>query len=331
MTSIPGNGPNAGSGTDPSPVVDRSKNRLLTAIAALTAIVDVVLAVLANRFFDQPHQIWWVTAVVVAGVIAVSLQVLMVRADTGDLIRSWDKIRKIVAGRVFIAVLSAAVAGGLTYAVVNGHDQPSPNAAGTGPSGPTSPTPTMPATSTPTSASPTTPTPVGRCRNKAGTPGVLAVKPTLSAPDDLTFCPALLNNGQPITGPFGVAGQVLGPASELKQLTIVNQADPATCDALGNKAVTGYFSAEGLTFDTDGSWQFQENLGYDEAVTIARNFMIVEGSPSAIKAIEDSRKKNEDNKDWAGMPSLPAGVVTVGTFRQAPGKYDGKGSPCKNT
>jgi hypothetical protein len=331
MTSISGNGPNGSSGTDPGLVVDRSKNRLLTALAALTAIVDVVLAVIANKFFEKPHQIWWVTAVVVAGVIAVALQVLTVRADTGDLIRSWDKIRRIVAGRVFIAVLSAAVAGGLTYAVVDGHHEPSANASGSGPVGSTSPAPTTPVTSTPTSASPTTPTPTGRCRYRAGTPGVVPVKPTLSAPDDLTLCPALLNNGQPITGPFGVAGQVLGPVSELKQLTIVNQADPATCDALGNKAVTGYFSAEGLTFDTDGSWQFQENLGYGESVTLARNYMIVEGPPSAIQAIRDSRAKNKDNKNWAGLPSLPAGVVTVGTFRQAPGKYEGKGSPCKNT
>jgi hypothetical protein len=326
MTSISGNDPDASSGTDPNLVVNQSKKRLVTTLAALTAVVDVVLAVLANKFFDNAG---WETGVVAVGVVAVALQVLTVQANDGGLIKSWNTIRKIVAGRVFIAVLSAAIAGIVTYGVADHFEKPQKAVAGPGASQPT--TPTTPVTSTPTSAPPTTPTHASGCRYKAGTPGVVPVKLTPSAPDDLTICPALLNNGQPITGPFGVAGQVLGPASELKQLTIVNQADPATCDALGNKAVTGYFSAEGLTFDTDGSWQFQENLGYGEAVTLARNFMIVEGSPSAIQAIKDSRTKNKDNKDWAGLPSLPAGVVTVGTFRQAPGKYDGKGSPCKNT
>jgi hypothetical protein len=314
MTNIRGNHPDDSSGTDTNTVVSQAKQRRSTTLAAITAIVDVVLAIIAGNFFSKEHRTIWVIVVIAVGVVAVGLQVITVQAESGGLIWNWRLVRRIIAGRAFIAIVAAALAGIVTYAVVSHIDKPQTPVAGPA----ASPSPTT-GTQTPTS-----------CRYEEGSPGVVPVVGKASAPDGMSFCPVLLNNGEPITGPFSVAGQFLAPANLLKNLVIVNQADPDTCDALGNKAVTGYFYARGMTVDADGSWSFRDGLGYDEAVTIGRNYMILSGSPAAIEAIKTDRDKYKGD-NYAGMESLPGNAVVVGSFRQAPGKYNGKGSPCKNT
>jgi hypothetical protein len=47
----------------------------------------------------------------------------------------------------------------------------------------------------------------------------------------LTCCAVQINNGKlPITGPFRLAGQILGPADARKDLVLLVRVDPSTCD-----------------------------------------------------------------------------------------------------
>jgi hypothetical protein len=166
--------------------------------------------------------------------------------------------------------------------------------------------------------------------------GVVEVKTQAGAPGDLTFCPALLNNGAPITGPFTLAGKIIGPADRYRDLIIVNRADPEICDALGNRPTPGYYYARGMTIDADGAWTFRDGLGYDEAVTIGRTYSFLSGPAAAITMIKNDRQAfanahGGNDNDYLGMETFPATARIVATFRQAPGKYKGKGSPCKNS
>ena len=89
----------------------------------------------------------------------------------------------------------------------------------------------------------------------------------------LTFCPVLINNGRlPITGPFALAGQVLGPVEIRQQVLILTYGDADACDALGNRPTAGKFH-ETATFDSPtGKWSFTDKLGYEDAVTIERHY-----------------------------------------------------------
>jgi hypothetical protein len=116
---------------------------------------------------------------------------------------------------------------------------------------------------------------------------------------------------------------------------VVNRADPDTCDASGRPPVMGLFQARTFVIHGDGTWSFTDGLGYDEAVTYARNYEIVDASPAALAVIRNDRddwnRKHPGSNDYAGMTALPAGAKVLATFRQPPGRYEGKGSPCKNT
>ena len=58
----------------------------------------------------------------------------------------------------------------------------------------------------------------------------------------LTFCPSRINGGKlPITGPFELTGQVLGPVGDRKDVLLVTSGDPRTCDALSNAPSRGAF------------------------------------------------------------------------------------------
>jgi hypothetical protein len=296
-----------------SPVSPRSQKKS-TALAAALAGIDVALAVLANYFFDSLAA---TIAVSLLGVLLVGLTVINVRAENGERILLWSRIRRIVAGRIFVAIAAAILTAALTLTIVHFVE----NAHGG--------TPTDPASADTTTAP-------ASCDLKTGGAGVVEVQAQAGAPSGLTFCPALLNNGAPITGPFNVAGQFVGSKDLYSDLVIVNQADPDTCDVYGNKPDTGYYYARTMTIAADGHWSFRDSLGYDEAVTIARNYEIVSGPPASISAIKNNRsdfaKAHGGSDDtYTGMESLPADARIVATFRQAPGKYKGKGSPCKNT
>jgi hypothetical protein len=192
---------------------------------------------------------------------------------------------------------------------------------------------TTPETTPSGSASPLLP---ATCDLKVGEAGVVPVEKQADAPEELTFCPALLNNGKPLTGPFTATGQIIGPADLYRNLIIVNKADADTCDAYGNKPAPGYFYARGMTITTAGRWTFRDGLGYDEAVTIARTYELIGAPEASINAIKNdpiiwAKTHGGNDGDYPGMKSLPADAHTVATFRQPPGRYHGKGSPCKNT
>lgn len=327
------------------PVVSPTSQKKSTVLAALVAFADVVLAVVANQFFG--HGAVWV-AVIVAGLVFVLLTVFNVRAENGDRILTWSQIRAIVTTRIFVALVAAAVAAGLTYVVmdrtstVDTKTSGDSRAGGVASSPSATVTPSLPPAVTPSpsaiSAAPkaTTAAPGAGCALTAGEAGVVEVKAQAGTPSGLTFCPALLNNGAPITGPFTASGKILGPRDLYRDLVIVNRADPDTCDAYGNKPASGYFYARGMTIDAGGNWSLRDGLGYDEAVTIARTYAFISGSTAVIAAIKNDRQvftgaHDGNDADYAGMESLPAAARIVATFRQAPGKYNGKGSPCKNS
>jgi len=144
------------------------------------------------------------------------------------------------------------------------------------------------------------------------------------------FCPALLNNGAPLDGPFTAAGNIAGSLSQLSELVIVNKGNPKTCDAYGNPPDPGYYYARGMTIDAEGGWEFFEGLGYDEAVTIGRTYYFVAGSADTLDAIRTDRERHGSD-GYTGMAALPGKARVVASFYQSPGTYDGKGSPpCKS-
>ena len=76
-------------------------------------------------------------------------------------------------------------------------------------------------------------------------------------------------------------------------------------------------------------------MGYEEAVTLARDYLFVTGTPEALAAIRSDRsihaEKHNGDDSYTGMEALPADARIVATFRQPPGTYDGKGpAPCRN-
>jgi hypothetical protein len=318
-------------------VLRASSHKKPTVLTGLVAFADVILAVAANKFFDGAA---WVIAVVTAGLAFVALTVLNVREENGERIISWTRIHRIVTARIFVAVISAAVAGAGTYLVMNRvatRNIASPPASPTTISPTTAPTrdasnPPTPQPNSPTAITTTTREPhptrpsIDRCETK---PGMTPVKRQAGAPQ-LTFCPALLNNGAPLEGPFTAVGRILGREQLFSKLVIVNRANPDTCDAYGNPPDSGYYYARGMTIDTDGKWEFHDGLGYDEAVTIGRTYSFVTGPADALDAIRTDREVHGP-EGYTGMPALPAKAQIVATFYQAPGKYHGKGSPsCKN-
>jgi hypothetical protein len=293
-----------------APAVSPARPKRSTVLPALVAATDVVLAVLANEYFEG-----YKIPVIAAGVVFVLLTSLNVKSEHGEQILSWARIRPIVTARIFIALMAAAVAAGVTVLVMHAvEDKPATTVPGGGGAAP-------PATAT------GAPSSAPGCEDE----GV----PVKRLSGKLTFCPVVLNNGAPITGPFTVAGRILGDRKDFQSLIIVNRADMETCDALGNRPAQGYFYAAGLTIADDGTWEFRDTLGYDEAVTIGRQYAFLSGTPAALKEIRDARQvfadhHNGDDSAFPGLITLPAGVRFVATFRQAPGTYEGKGSPCKN-
>lgn len=150
----------------------------------------------------------------------------------------------------------------------------------------------------------------------------------------LTFCPVRINDGRlPITGPFALAGQVLGPVAQRSGLLLVNRGDPRTCDALGNPAVAGSFLADQADLAApDGRWSTVDALGYAEAVTLGRKYRHVSASPSSLTAIKGDARAwmaahPADPNDYPGILALPADAQVLATFDIPPGTYPGA-KPC---
>lgn len=165
--------------------------------------------------------------------------------------------------------------------------------------------------------------------------GPAADQPSPAHADDLTFCLVNINGGTlPITGPFELAGQVLGPASQRQRVVLVNYGDPRTCDALGNPPAAGIFLLNQVNLGSfDGSWSYVDHLGYPEAVTIARTFEYITASAASIQLMKDDRSMwaagGNNPDDYPGIRAMPADANVLARFKVPAGIYKRKTIPCK--
>jgi hypothetical protein len=153
------------------------------------------------------------------------------------------------------------------------------------------------------------------------------VQPTPVRSDDLAFCPVLINGGRlPITGPFTLAGQVLGRPKAGETLVLFVRIDPLTCDTFGKRGAPGKFLLRNLSFDeSDGRWAHSDDLGgYDAGVTFGRILEFATASPEVIETLKNSFGQwNESGLDSRELK----GVSFKATFRVPPGEADNS-RPC---
>jgi hypothetical protein len=176
------------------------------------------------------------------------------------------------------------------------------------------------------------------CAFATGSPGVIGLAVTSAGrASGLTFCPVRINDGKlPVTGPFEVAGQVLGDPGRRGSVVLWNQQTAGTCDADGRPpAVRGAkFVADGADLASpDGSWSYRAELGYDGAVTYGRQFELVTASPTNLaKIVEDAPAWGaQAGRNPADYPGIAPGDVpphtVLASFTVPPGTYrDAK--PC---
>lgn len=193
--------------------------------------------------------------------------------------------------------------------------------------------PDVPATASVTTSATASPPPCDAVAD-----GKAVVEPRVTSAgvtSGLTFCPVRLNDGRlPITGPFALAGQVFGPVAQRELLVLVVWGDPRTCDALGNPPSPGVFLARDVDLaGADGRWTRVDGLGYDEAVTIGRQYRFVTASAASLMAIRGDAEAwvaaHPDNPgDYPGVLALPADAEVLATFDVPPGVYPGA-EPCR--
>ncbi|MEV6844045.1 helix-turn-helix transcriptional regulator [Actinoplanes sp. NPDC051411] len=164
--------------------------------------------------------------------------------------------------------------------------------------------------------------------------GPASAQPLPAEAGDLRFCPVVINDGTlPITGPFNLSGQVIGPVEERRRMVLLVHSDPRTCDALGNPAPNGKILIHDADIGSpDGSWAYVDHLGYDEAVTYARKFEYVLATPEALDAIRNDLDNyiaaGHDADNYAGITAMPAGAQIVARFDVPAGLYHGSPHPC---
>jgi hypothetical protein len=182
------------------------------------------------------------------------------------------------------------------------------------------------------------PPPAATCAFATGGPGVIGLAVTSAGrASGLTFCPVRINDGKlPVTGPFEVAGQVLGDPDRRRSVVLWNQQAARTCDADGRPpAVRGAkFVADGADLASpDGSWSYRVEPGYDGAVTYGRQFELVTASPTNLaKIVEDApawgRQPGRNPADYPGIApgDVPPHTV-LASFAVPPGTSPGA-KPC---
>ncbi|MEU7982441.1 hypothetical protein AB0B63_28390 [Micromonospora sp. NPDC049081] len=182
------------------------------------------------------------------------------------------------------------------------------------------PAPTPPPTSSSPSTAPSEPkvgpSPSPSCSATPG-PADVQVKPYGTAP--LVFCPVRINNGTiPITGPFNLSGQILGPDAERRHLILFVRIDPKTRDTCGKPGGRGRFllPQEALDADAEGKWSYDEKLGdYPQGVTFGRTYEIATAPQSVI----DSLMSQKDGWKEDGINELPDSVEILAAFEVPPG------------
>jgi hypothetical protein len=172
------------------------------------------------------------------------------------------------------------------------------------------------------------------CTGPATGPATVQPVPRRSA--QATFCPVEINDGRlPITGPFRLSGRVLAPLDTRRRMVLLVASDPGTCDALGNPAPDAQmYLGKAQIGSPDGSWSYLDTLGYQEAVTYARDFVYVlapnDDVLTAIREDEDHYlAAGGDEGSYAGLTQLPTGAVEVAHFEVPAGLYHGKPGQCR--
>lgn len=136
----------------------------------------------------------------------------------------------------------------------------------------------------------------------------------------LTFCPVNLNDGRAVKGRYTLSGSVAGTAPEGREVALVLQPDPETCDTKGNHGTGGYYFVRRMKFIKGlAAWQFDGMLPYPESSSIKRNFYYVVAPPEAIESIQQDYEDNSGRKDYVGMKNPPSSLVKVSSFSYTPG------------
>jgi hypothetical protein len=171
----------------------------------------------------------------------------------------------------------------------------------------------------------------------SGSPEAAACKVTVSSglaranPErvgNLVFCPTRINDGKvPITGPFSLEGQVIGPPTERSKLFLMVSLDRATCTTEGKPAATGRFLLKqpiDFAADANGLWSYFDDLGqHPPSVTLGRIFEFATAEKNVVADLYDRR----DEWQQEGITNRPPGITVLSSFRVAPGKVKGA-VPC---
>jgi len=244
--------------------------------------------------------------------------VFNVRADNGHRILHWSHIRKIVAGRIFIAIAAALAAAGFTFATIRYAEKGNAEAP-SDPSRSAAPSAT-PATTDPTSVPPPPASPGSERPSTCTTTGLPGVaKATPDTAGNLVFCPVQINHGKlPITGPFNLTGQIIGPQPDREDLILLVRIDPATCDAKGRRGAPGRFLLNvDLRARADGTWSHDDDLGGQaDGVTLGRIFEFAKAPAAAVQALKASRPEWNDT----GITDLPKEITILASFEVPPGQ-----------
>ena len=143
----------------------------------------------------------------------------------------------------------------------------------------------------------------------------------------LTFCPTRVNDGDMrITGPFKLAGQVLGPVEQRRDLVLFVRLDQATCTTEGKPAAPGRFLIDSVHFDLEaaGEWSYRDDLGgHPPGVTLGRTFEFASASEGAIQGLLD----RHDEWRLSGITELPQGIRILAHFDVPPGDSP-SAAPC---
>ena len=280
---------------------------------------------------------FWSVAFVVLSVAASAVQILTTEWSTlvtlllisliaGLAVGVWwlmkrrRQIASLSFGWLAVLILLAVLLGaGGTSAIrwsLDGQPFSPPDGANRAPQTPFSAPATPPSASSPSNNQPSDrPTAVPSTTPATGCASAGTVEVRVVTPTPLTFCPVLVNDGRPITGPFNLSGQILGPERAWRDLILLVRIDPATCTTEGRRGATGRFMIppHKVRFGPDGTWEYTDDLGgQTAAVTLGRIFEYATAPPGAIHTMAA-------NNGPSGIMTLPNDVKILGSFAVAPG------------
>ncbi|MEV0002142.1 hypothetical protein AB0H28_07615 [Micromonospora sp. NPDC050980] len=156
--------------------------------------------------------------------------------------------------------------------------------------------------------------------NENAAPGTYALPaPNHTESGDLSFCPVDLNDGHAVKGRYTLSGSAVGTVPKGKEVALVMQPDPSTCDTNGNPGTGDYFLMRRLKFTNGRSfWQIDGRLPYPESSSIRRIFHYVIAPPAAVDALQRHNDDNSNDPDYPGMPDPPRNLDKVSTFAFTP-------------